>query len=335
MKTISIFNNVSELPEQWDALAECYFRQKIFLLHAEKFNPCKQRYYVFEENGAFKAGAVVYTLRLDLLTYLRIKSPLKMHIIGIPCSVSSSGIFGESDAIEALKEYIYNAEKGFVLCLNLNEKSENALLASGHTLPTIVFNNSFESWADYISKLRYPYRRRLKNIEKSFQEIHLEKLSCHSFTEDMHKLYLEVYNRSKGKLEKLDYNFFKNLPDEFMLTVCYFKNELIGWHITLNHNLKHYFFLGGINYNYNKKFNIYFMLLTEIIKDGINKKADFIELGQTAEVPKIRLGGKAIPLFMEAHHSNRLFHFFLRKFSGLMTYKREIEKTKSFKEESS
>ena len=82
----SLINSASELPADWDALTVSYFQKREFLIHTEKYNPCKQRYWILEESGELKAGAVLYTLRLDLLTFMHLKSPLEMHIAGIPCS---------------------------------------------------------------------------------------------------------------------------------------------------------------------------------------------------------------------------------------------------------
>lgn len=330
---IAHITDAALLPEPWDSFGSSYFQSREFLLHAQKFNPCRQRYYTYSESEKLQACAVVYTLRLDILTYLKIKSPLKMHIIGIPCSVSASGIFGESLACNKLKEYIFKHEKGFVLCLNMPQKPEGSKRAVGTTLPSIIINNSFGSWDDYIKCMRHPYRRRMRAILSKSGNLNLEKLPCQRFNKEMYQLYLEVYKRSKGKLEKLSFDFFCQLPGIFKLTACYHDNKLIGWNITVNHKKTHYFFLGGIDYSYNRKFSTYFLLLSEIVKDAINQKAEIIELGQTAETPKIRLGGKPVPLFMEAKHSNRFFNFLLHKSAPLLSYKLCPETPQIFREE--
>lgn len=333
MPKIAHITDAAALPDQWDNLCLSYFQGREFLLHAQKFNPCRQRYYTYSESEKLQACAVVYTLRLDLLTYLKIKSPLKMHIIGIPCSVSASGIFGESDACNKLKEYIFKNEKGFVLCLNLPQKSENSKSAVGTTLPTILINNLFSNWDNYIKSLRHPYRRRLKAIISKSNKLSIEKLPCNSFTKEMYNLYLEVYKRSKGKLEKLHFDFFSHLPEIFKLTVCYHNEKLIGWNITVNHKKTHYFFLGGVDYTENRKFNTYFLLLSEIVKDAINLKSEIIELGQTAETPKLRLGGIPVTLYMEARHSHKFFNFILHKTAPLLSYKHPFETHNIFRED--
>jgi len=321
------FTLAEQLPDSWNERAENYFQLKKFLLHTEKYNPCQQRYYLCEENEKIAACAIIYTLRLDILTFLKIKSPLKMHICGVPCSVSSSGIFGNSEAIEKLKDFIREKEKGFLLFLNLTEKPVNSKYAFGKTLPTIIMKNEFSDWNNYLTSLRSSYRRRIKLMNNN-DEIEFQTLKCNSFDNKMYAQYLEVFNHSKGKLEKLSLDFFKNLPDEFVLTSCNLNNEILGWNLGLLDENIYYFFLGGINYNKNKNHNTYFRLLSNLVKNGIESKAEIIELGQTAETAKMRFGGNPYELWMEASHSNPLFNRLIKLFSPMLEYKYKPEKNR-------
>ena len=105
MKIIKV-SKAHDLPEKWDRGAEDYFQTKEFLEHTEKYNPCKQRYYTLYQDSVFKAGSIVYTLRLDLFTYLSIPSPFQMNILGIPCSVSCCGMVGSFELFSYLIEHI-------------------------------------------------------------------------------------------------------------------------------------------------------------------------------------------------------------------------------------
>jgi hypothetical protein len=255
-----------------------------------------------------------------------------MHIVGIPCSVSNPGIFGSKVGMEALKKHIAKVEKGFVLFLNLKEKPDGAFFASGKTLPTMVLKNQFLKWDNYVALLRSNYRRRLHIITKATKDLRFQKITCAGFTDEMYKQYLEVYKKSSGKLEKLGFNFFKNLPPEFILTVCFNHDSIMGWNIALQNQNKYYFFLGGVNYKLNKIHSTYLGLLSTLIKDGIEKRAEFIELGQTAEIPKMRMGGKPEPLYMEAHHSSKILHSLIKICSPLLEYRQKLENTNAIKE---
>ena len=320
------------LPCQWDELTQCYFQQTKFLLHTQKFNPCKQRYYLCYNGEMLVSCAIIYTLQIDIFTFVKVKSPLKMHVVGVPCSVSSSGIFGFKDAVVLLKKHIYQKEKGFVLFLNLVDKPGANTSASGKTLPTIVLTNRFKNWDEYISTFRSSYRRRLIQISNKNGDLHFRKLSCAEFNHEMHQQYIDVYKRSSGKLEKLTLDFFKNLPTEFKLTVCFKKDKIIGWNIGLEDKDVYYFFLGGVDYSQNKIYDTYFQLLTSIVKDGIENKVKTIELGQTAEIPKMRMGGLPQPLYMEAHHNLKGINYLIKICSPWLEYKGVIEKTNALKE---
>ena len=332
MKKFNYIQESKNLPSQWNELAENYFQQTEFLSHTEKYNACKQRYYLCFEEDKLVSAAIVYSLSLDILTFIKVKSPLRMHIVGIPCSVSSPGIFGDHGAIEVLKKHIYQVEKGFILLLNLIEKPAGSDSGTGKTLPTVVLSSHFTDWQDYISSLRSNYRRRLNHINKPNKELSIEKKYCSEFTDVMYEQYLQVYKRSSGKLEKLSCDFFKHLPSVFNMTVCTKLNEVIGWNIALSDQHTHYFFLGGIDYSQNKSCQTYLRLLSAIIKDGIENKAECIELGQTAEIPKMRMGGKLTQRYMEAHHSNAILNKLIKLCGSLLEYKKKPENTHCLKE---
>jgi hypothetical protein len=319
-----------KLNNNWNSLCSNYFQTKEFLIYCEKYNYCTQRYYELYFNNKIECGLIMYSIRMDLLTYLKIKSPLKMNIVGIPASVSASGIMGNTVFFNNLKEFIYKNEKGFILFLNMESESDNQQVAKGRTLPSIIFQNIFNNWGEYIQSLKSNYRRRISQILKNDNITTLETTSCTNFKEINYNQYLQVYNKSDAKLEKLNFEFFKNLPDNFSLTNLKYENEIIGWNITTYYNNFLYFFLGGIEYKYNEKYNTYFRLLLNIIKEGIEKKVEFIDLGQTAETPKQRLGGEAKNLFMEAKHSKLIFNKILKLSQKSLSYKKKLEKTNAF-----
>jgi hypothetical protein len=321
----------TDLPEEWNKLAHNYFQKTKFLNYSEKYNPCQQRYYLCYEDGDILSAAIVYSLQLDLFTFTFIRKSFKMNIVGIPCSVTSQGIFGESASMEDLKNHIYKVEKGLVLILNLEERPTEGSNAIGNTLPSILFSNQYLDWDDYQSSLRSDYRRRLKRIYQANKSLRFEKKSCSAFTIEMHKQYLNVYKHSSSKLEKLSFDFFKNLPKEFILRVCLYNETIVGWNIAIQNQNINYFFLGGINYEQNKQYQIYLGLLSKLIEDGIACKSEIIDLGQTAEIPKMRMGGKPKALFMEAHHNNWVLNKLLKLCSPFLEYQRKFGNTNVIK----
>jgi len=333
MQRIEILTDPLLLPPVWNKLAVHYFQKTEFLIHAHSYNPCQQRYYLLYEDGLLKAAAVVYTLALDVLTFLHIKSPMKMHVVGVPCSVSCPGIFGSIVDTEFLLKSIFEQEKGFVLALNLESPNANTSFANGKTLPTVILHNNFSSWDDYLFNLRADYRRRLSRIHAATEGITMETVDCDSFTELMYAQYLQVYKRSKGKLERLSFSFFQNLPRAFQLTICSLHEKVIGWNISLREGQFHYFFMGGIDYARNKDNATYLRLLSNLVKGGIEGKATYIELGQTAEIPKLKMGASLEIRYMQAHHSNVGLNHILCAGRKLLSYRRELPEFHVFKKE--
>ena len=320
-----------DLPEKWDELAVDYFQTRDFLDHTEKYNPCNQRYYILFQDCVFRAGSIVYTLRLDLFTYLPVSSPFRMNISGIPCSVSSGGLVGDFKLFSGLINYIKSQEKGLFLILNLDADPLISDIAIGRTLPTIILANKFNSWEGYLQSLRANYRRWVIRLSRPFSGISEKQGSCLQFDDKMYLQYLEVLKRSKGKLETLSQRFFQNLPLNFNLTAYYNQEKLLGWYISVIYKEKYCFFLGGIDYALNKQFNTYFNILFGVLKEGIVKKAKIIDLGQTAEIPKIRLGGKVNEKFMLGYHSNFLLRNLLKARKGMLEYTVTVPEAHVFK----
>ncbi|HRY83722.1 MAG TPA: GNAT family N-acetyltransferase [Candidatus Cloacimonadota bacterium] len=326
------FSSASMLPEAWDSLASSYFQQREFLLHTETHNPCKQRYYLAYEEDILRAGIVVYSLRLDLFTYAFLKIPLQMNIAGIPCSVSASGMLGPEALLPQLLELLKPHEKGFLVWLNLDSQAHIPGVMSGKTLPTLLFQNRFQSWEDYQNCLRSDYKRRLHLTLKAFQGLTLRTSDCSGFDDEMYRLYLEVLARSKGKLESLSLSFFRALPPAFQLSAYYDGKILVGWYITLAQGDRLFFFLGGYEQSLNHSHHSYLNLLYAILRQGIEGGFSQLDFGQTAEIPKQRLGAQLSPKWLLGYHSNPLIRKLLCLARPLLEYSAKFESPHPFKE---
>ncbi|MBN1895540.1 GNAT family N-acetyltransferase [bacterium] len=316
--------NAAALPDDWDRCTVAFFQTRRFLQHTERYNPCGQRYFLMYEGGRFAAGFILYTLRLDLLTYLHIKSPVKMHIVGVPCSVSCSGIVGDFGKTVELMDFLQTLGKGFYLALNVEPGVQTGLAVRARTMPTLVLENRYESWPHFLGSLRADYRRRMLRIDGKFRGVEHKSMDCIQFDEEMYRQYLNVWKRSRGKLEKLSCDFFRYLPSCFRLNVYSAGNRLLGWTLSLLDRQTLSFFLGGLDYRRNRLYDTYFNLLSSLLRDGIALHASRIDFGQTAEIPKSRLGCRMMEKMMWAHHSNRLFLRILNAAKPALEYRSRI-----------
>lgn len=319
-----------ELPPVWDDLADSYYKRREFLSHCEQFNSCDQRYYLYTESSRLRAGAIVYSLKLDLLTFLGISSPVTMHIVGVPCSVSVSGLIGDRRWTDSLVHCLLNKERGLHVYLNLDESLSNGRIARGRTLPSVVFENHFDSWDDYVMALRSPYRRRVRKIVRDASSMDIRTVPCSHYTEEMHEQYISVFNRSKGKLERLSPDFFRNLPDRFRLTTFALRGRVRGWVVTLTENKRLSFFLGGQDYSWDPE-TLYHVQLLTILQMGIASGATEIDFGQTAEVPKQRIGGSLQEKIMLGYHPKPLYNWFLRRTIGMLSYRTRFPDPHTFR----
>jgi hypothetical protein len=289
---IRSIKSARELSGEWDFLADNYFKKREFLEHTEKYNPCRQHYYELSVDNKLRAGAIVYRHSVSYLTRrLGFENPYKWIIIGVPASVSGSGLIGEEKFITLLLKEIFKIEKGLILALNLEPDFQLDPVVTVASLPTIVMSHNFKTWQDYKSALRSKYRRRLNRIIKSIKDLSVETSSCARYNEKMHDLYLNIMDRTKTKLETLSLPFFQNLPDRFKLTTYCLNGRVLTWHINVLDDDILYFLFGGIDYELNKQYNSYFLNLSGVIKESIEWGYDTVDLGQTAEIAKTRMGG--------------------------------------------
>jgi hypothetical protein len=309
------------LPVQWNKLTDCYFQQKEFLYHTDIYNSCGQRYYLLWNDDELVAGACVYTLRLHLFTFSGIPSLIKTRVIGIPASVSSAGVISRSvKSIEKLVQYIIENEKGLLLVLNTTLNLQLKSCIEMTMMPTVVMERAFDSWTDYLDNLRSPYRRRANRILNSFQQVKEITTGCQAYTKMHYDLYLQIMNHTNEKLETLSFDFFKNLPDCFHLSSYFHKEQLICWHITCRDKEKLFFFFGGHDYTLLNEYQSYFNNLFGIVRQFADEEYQKLDLGQTAEIAKMKTGARLEARAMFLHHHNSFVRLLIRCFKPFITY---------------
>ena len=328
---VTRLDSATKLPAEWDALATSGFQRRDFLDHTDRENQCAQRYYVGRQDGRLVAGACVYTIRLDLLTFLHIKSPVRMHVLGVPCSVSAPGLIGEVADATLLCQEVMGRERGLLVGLNLDHPVDLPGLASGRTLPTVTMRLTFGSWRDYLGALRSSYRRRVERIGRKWSGVTSERGPCDRFEDVLHRQYLDVLGHSAARLERLSVRFFEKLPERFHLTVHRRDGRPVAWHVAATDGGHRSFFLGGIDYRTNQADHNYFNLLSAVVREAIEDGATTLDLGQTAEVPKTRLGGTIVEKGMFGWHSNGVARGLLRLGRGLLDYRTRVPEVHVFR----
>jgi len=252
---------ISESPDnigcEWDQIADFYFQKREFLKHLQKYNSCSQRYYMLYDGNKLVAGTIVYTFKVNLLTFLHIPSPLKMRIIGLPVSVATPPLIGQPAEFGYLLTHILENEKGFVLGLNMMDDYLTNRVLNMRTLPTFIIKNKFSDLESYENSLRHNYRRRLHLFRNNFRDVRTEVSDCSLFIGEHYRLYLEIMRRTRTKLETIHMELFQNLPSNFTLSTYYHKKDMLCWHITCHDGKNLIFFFGGMNYKLRDQYQSY------------------------------------------------------------------------------
>ncbi len=322
-----VYKNAADLPDIWDEITgENIFLRKEILIKLQETNPCNQLYHL---NYQEKIALVSYKLKLNLLTFTKhLSLKIPTNIVGLPMSVSKSGYaIHDQNSRDSLSKYI-SSLKGFYLVLNANDGLK---LAKGNTLPTCKLDIHWKSYDQYLSSMRSHYRYRLNKAANKFRDIKVEELEDNSFfDEEMYELYLNVYQRSNEKLEKLDISFFKTFPA--IIIKFSLEGKVVAF-VQLVENGKELFFLfGGFQHSLNQKYDLYINMLLQIIDYGLKRDFKQIDFGQTTEKTKLKLGALQEPKYLYVHHSNPIINALLGKLVGKFSYRRYEAFHKVFRE---
>ena len=324
------FPTVEQLPDYWDDIAgNNIFLKKNYLGVLERTNPCSQIYTVFfcpEPDSIL----LTYKLNLDIFTYSLARLKLPVTIAGIPCSVSKGGYASGKRTKAQLFEYLRQI-KGAKLMLNSEDDFKADSFAKGYTLPSCKMEIRWDSFEDYLSEMRSHYRYRMNKAIQRFSEIKEVMLSDNSlFDHKLYDLYTEVYDKSEYKLEKLPIDFFREFPSKILS--FYLGTKPVAFVQLVENSQELIFLFGGIDYSLNLKYDIYWNMLLSIIRYGIEKGFKTIEMGQTAEDTKMKLGCKVYEKYLYANHSNGLINHFVHKGIGLLSYRQKDQSFNVFKE---
>ncbi|KJS87220.1 MAG: hypothetical protein JM58_04980 [Peptococcaceae bacterium BICA1-8] len=316
MKWLTV-NCVEELPKQWDQLAgENIFLKRCFLKHLETVNPCHQTYNMLLEADELKAVYVDYRLKLDIFTYSFLALKIPVTIMGIPCSVSKQG-FSICSGFEETLLANFQEKKGAKLILN---SALDLPAKRGNTLPTCKMEIRWPSFGQYLESLRSPYRYRIKKAQNKWQAVKVDFIRPQEFDKDYYQLYEEVHSNSQAKLEKLNFEFFQQLPLASTIIKATHKEQKLGFAQIVENGTELIFLFIGFNHHLNSTFDIYLNLLLEIIGFAIDNRFRTIDLGQTAEETKLKLGSELFSKSMYISHSNLLLDKLANQYINLFSY---------------
>lgn len=317
---VNVYNTINEVPCIWDTLINDNIYLSIdFLKFIEKNDKCKQKYYmVYDDEDNLDTVFMSYVRpKYNMAMFTKFNLSQKMTFIYVPLSVTRPGIASNKMLFEVL-EYIKKI-KGPKMILNLGDINPLGY-AKGKTCPKCIFTNKFSSFDEYILSLRSSYRRRYKKALEKSQGLKFECLENNaSFSEEMYECYLQVYNKSKVRIEKLPLEFFRG--SFFKIFTLKKENKVIGFFQLIENGEELIFEFVGVDYKYNEEYDTYHRMLLEIVRYGVENNFKTIDFGQTADESKLKLGSEYNLLYAYLHHSNKVLNYIYSKLGKYIEYK--------------
>lgn len=299
------------------------FNKKLICLLKDE-NKFEQEYY-YIENGKDYAFFILYKNKMNIFTFGKLKCYINLKVIGYPCSLSNCGYITNNERF--MFDFIKTIS-GAKLVLNVSNPIIIEDMTIGETLPTCIFKNTFASVDEYLSSLRSGYRRRINIAINNCKDIEIKEISDNSI--DVYHLYLNTYNKSNYKLEKLEKGFFEKIEAEKLIFLK--NNKTIGFVLIKQDNDKLIFMLCGMDYHYDTT-DLYYYMLFNIIKYAIDHKCEIIDFGQTSEETKMKFGALLEKKYFYAHHTNPILNYAVKLGKNILEYKYDFPEYRVFKVE--
>lgn len=243
-------------------------------------------------------------------------------------------------------------------------KPSDLKMGFGETLPTCMFTCSFQSIEEYMNALRSPYRRRLRlaikyckeaGIEKTVETMKTEETiqivsrdinitdteavntktanakvaNSKAADDDIYPLYLNTYEKSDYKLEKMEPDFFRLVKAD---KIIYQKDgKPVGFTLLRMEGTHLDFMLCGMDYSM-KTADLYYYMLLNIIEYAIHNHCETIDFGQTSEQTKLKFGAHLEKRYYYAAHTNPFLNLFARYGNALLEYKYDFPDYKVMKQ---
>jgi predicted N-acyltransferase len=205
------------------------------------------------------------------------------------------------------------------------ERLESLGYVRGEVPPSHLLDLPFASFGEYCDALQSRYRRQIRVSQRKFEtdgvrsEQVTGSLIADVLTDDVHKLYLAVWENAKYRLEILPGEFFREVARRFgeraSMTVFRRDQQIVGFVFAVSDGVVLHNLFSGINYELNAQADLYFNLCYQDIDYALRRGLTQIHLGQTSDEFKARIGCRQQPLWFRVRATNPVVHWALRALS--------------------
>jgi predicted N-acyltransferase len=194
------------------------------------------------------------------------------------------------------------------------------------SFPTVIVDLNFSSFAEYLKSLGGSTRKNLnKKLKQAYGRGNIQVKvvrDVHDKVDQIIKLYESTYHNGTTKFERLTKKFFLQVSDDLREETRFFLYYVDGSLAAFNLCFVYKDLLIdkfiGFNYDISNRFNLYFVSWAYNIDWCISNSLRSYHPGQTDYEPKIRLGGKIIPLYAYLRHKNVFFNLLLKLLAILL-----------------
>lgn len=329
------YEQACDLPDDWNSLCgDHYAMRRDYLIELEQISPYPMRYYAFRTRaGRLDSIMLTYEHKaFNLFMFTPINLRFRCTMIYLPLSISRSGLICGNETRREVEKCLHNIP-GYKVLLNVPPDFSLKGFYGDSTFPRIVLKLRWDSLADYLGDMRSPYRRRLQIALRKSAALHFAELASPSdFSRAHYALYEQVFAQSKTPIEKLSIDFFRASFSHVI--VASNNGQPVGFVQYIENDKELVFAFVGLDYSYNQRFDIYHSLLLKLIEHGIQGGFSSVDLGQTAEDTKLKLGGQPEALLALVSHSNLVMRLGVKAIIGQLGYQFSHPRFRVFRETS-
>lgn len=197
--------------------------------------------------------------------------------------------------------------------------------ASVENMPIAKNLINFKDLDDYLATLSYSTRKSLRRKLKTLNQLRIEEHNgSPPHLEEIYQLYLNCYEKSELKFEKLTLEFFESLaglmPNQCRFVLYYVNEKLIGFNCLLHGNgvlMDKYI---GLDYVDSQRVNLYSLSWLYNIQMCIRDGFHTFQSGQASYETKLRLGATLEQTYILFKHRNKLVNPIFKLASHVLAY---------------
>ncbi len=319
-----------ELPDEWDSvIGDNVYLSRGFINFMESADDSVKKYYAVLIDGKIDTVFTTQERRgYNLAMFTKRDFKVKMTLVYVPLSVTRAGIAYKEGLVEAM-EFVRKLP-GYKIFLNLPDINAKGY-AKGLTCPKCELKVRWSDFDGYMDALRSSYRYRFNKALKKGAPLKLRYLqSPDEFTPEMYKLYENTYDKSRIRVEKLSFEFFKG--EFFKIFVLEDEEAVRGFVQLLENGSELVFEFVGLDYSVNQIYDTYLCMLLGIVRYGIENGFKTIDFGQTADDTKLKLGCEYTYLYAYLNHKNPIVNALCKRLAPKLEYRPLSEKFSVFKD---